>query len=72
MPANCKMPSIPRCIGYVVNGVAHWANASDPQIPAALTPVVAGISTLHTFRKAPQIARMQAQVAKGDEQRPAI
>ncbi len=49
---------------YTVNGVAHWANASDPQIPAALTPVVAGISTLHTFRKMPQIAKMQAQVAK--------
>ena len=38
---------------YVVNGEEHWANASDPQIPAALTPVVAGVNTLHDFRKKP-------------------
>jgi subtilase family serine protease len=34
---------------YVVNGQEHWANASDPQIPAALAPVVAGINSLHNF-----------------------
>ncbi len=28
----------------------RFANASDPQIPAALTPVVAGIVSLHNFR----------------------
>ena len=28
---------------YVVHGETHWANASDPSIPAALTPAVAGI-----------------------------
>lgn len=38
---------------YLVNGEAHWANASDPQIPAALTPVVAGVNTLHNFRRQP-------------------
>ena len=48
---------------YVVNGKEHWANVSDPQIPAALAPVVAGVSTLHNFRKAPQIAAMKSQVA---------
>ena len=38
---------------YVVNGEQHWANSSDPQIPTALTPVIAGINTLHNFpRKA--------------------
>src|SRR5271167_3300817 len=36
---------------YVVNGEKHYANASDPQIPAAFAPVVAGINTLHNFRK---------------------
>ena len=36
---------------YVVNGEKHYANASDPQIPAALASVVAGINTLHNFRK---------------------
>ncbi len=32
----------------------HWANATDPQIPAALAPVIAGIATLHNFLKSPQ------------------
>jgi len=40
---------------YVVNGEEHWANASDPEIPAALTPVVAGVHTLHNFIKKPMI-----------------
>ncbi len=34
---------------YVVNGKQHIANASDPQIPAALAPVVAGFVALHNF-----------------------
>jgi subtilase family serine protease len=34
---------------YSVNGADHWANASDPQIPTALVPAVAGILTLHNF-----------------------
>jgi len=38
---------------YVVNGEQHWANSSDPQIPTALMPAVAGISTLHNFIKKP-------------------
>jgi len=38
---------------YFVNGEKHYANALDPQIPAALAPIVAGISTLHDFRKKP-------------------
>lgn len=38
---------------YIVNGEQHWANASDPQIPAALVPAVAGIMSLNNFpRKA--------------------
>jgi subtilase family serine protease len=36
---------------YVVNGEQHWANASDPSIPVALAPAVAGISSLHSFEK---------------------
>jgi hypothetical protein len=32
-----------------VKGVAHIANMSDPQIPAALTPVVVGVKALHNF-----------------------
>ena len=33
-----------------VGGVSHIANMSDPKIPAALAPVVAGIVSLHDFR----------------------
>src|SRR5579864_725953 len=32
-----------------VNGVPHIANFSDPQIPAALAPAVAGVVSLHDF-----------------------
>jgi subtilase family serine protease len=38
---------------YVVNGGERWANSTDPQIPTALTPVVAGIVTLHSFPRKP-------------------
>ena len=34
---------------FNVNGESRQANVSDPQIPAALTPVVAGIVSLHNF-----------------------
>lgn len=34
---------------YTEDGEDHWANASDPQIPTALAPVVAGIDTLNNF-----------------------
>jgi subtilase family serine protease len=40
---------------YVVHGEQHWANSSDPSIPTALTPAVAGVATLHNFLKKPQI-----------------
>ena len=38
---------------YVVRGEEHWANSSDPQIPAALAPVVAGFASLNNFPKRP-------------------
>src|SRR6266478_9777358 len=34
---------------FVVNNEEHMANATDPQIPAALSPVVAGVVSLHNF-----------------------
>ena len=38
---------------YLVKGEPHWANASDPQIPAALTSAVAGLASMNNFpRKA--------------------
>ena len=54
---------------YVLpNGEQHWANASDPQIPAALAPAVAGVWTLNNFRKRPRIRISKNQIpipAKG-------
>src|SRR6202041_111847 len=35
---------------YEVNGVMHIANASDPQVPAALGQVVNGVASLNDFR----------------------
>jgi hypothetical protein len=40
---------------YNVNGKEHFANASDPAIPAALSPVVAGVVALHNFQKHAQV-----------------
>jgi pro-kumamolisin-like protein/Big-like domain-containing protein len=34
---------------YLVGGAQHWANNSEPQIPAALAPVVSGVAALHSF-----------------------
>jgi hypothetical protein len=38
---------------YRINGEAHLANASAPQIPAALAPVIGGVDSLNDFRKKP-------------------
>lgn len=46
---------------YIVNGQSHWANASNPEIPAALAGVVAGVATLHNFQKKPQAIRSAAR-----------
>lgn len=48
---------------YVVNEEQHWANASDPSIPAALTPAVHGILTLHNFTKKPLVKYSKQPVA---------
>ena len=38
---------------YMVKGEQHWANSSDPEIPAALADAVVGVNTMHNFRKRP-------------------
>jgi subtilase family serine protease len=38
---------------YKIGDELHHANATDPQIPAALAPVVGGIVSLHDFRSKP-------------------
>ncbi len=57
---------------YAVNGEVHWANNQDPQIPAALAPVVAGVSTLHNFLKKPNVRisseRFPAKMVNGKPQ----
>ncbi len=38
---------------YQVKGASHIANSTDPKIPAALAPVIAGIVSLNDFRPRP-------------------
>ena len=38
---------------YVVRGEEHTANANDPAIPEALSPVIVGIYSLHNFYSKP-------------------
>ncbi|HEY1216376.1 MAG TPA: protease pro-enzyme activation domain-containing protein, partial [Bryobacteraceae bacterium] len=40
---------------YLIDGQEHWANATNPKIPTALEPAVAGIVSLHNFLSQPQI-----------------
>jgi hypothetical protein len=40
---------------YLVNGETHLANSTDPSIPAALAPVVAGLAPLNDFRPQPRL-----------------
>ncbi|HEY0702692.1 MAG TPA: Ig-like domain repeat protein [Candidatus Acidoferrales bacterium] len=46
--------AVPSAAGTGSTTDDHWANATDPEIPAALAPAVAGIATLHNFLKASQ------------------
>lgn len=43
--------SVPNAAGAVED---HWANSTDPSIPAALASVVTGVATMHNFLKQPQ------------------
>ena len=42
---------------YVIGGKQYWANATDPQIPEALSPVVAGLASLSSFKPRAQFIR---------------
>jgi len=39
---------------FDVKGEQHWANVSNPSIPTAIAPVVAGVDSLHNFLKKAQ------------------
>ena len=43
---------------YSINGETHYANANDPQIPAALAPVIAGFTSLNNFRPRPYVKKL--------------
>ena len=45
---------------YVSAGVSHIANYEDPQIPKALSPVIAGVLSLHDFRRMAEIRSVRA------------
>jgi subtilase family serine protease len=49
---------------YRVNGAMHIANATDPQIPAALAGVVDGVVTLNDFRRTSQVATQRPFAAQ--------
>jgi len=49
-----------------VNGEEHFANMSDPQIPSALAPVVAGIKALHNFFPRPMHQMGSRVILNGD------
>ncbi len=42
---------------FIVNGETHLANLNDPQIPAALAPVIAGVGPLNDFHAKPMLVR---------------
>ncbi len=48
-----------------VGGVRHFANMSDPEIPAALAPVVAGVVSLNDFRPRPMMKIASKPAALG-------
>lgn len=54
---------------YLIDGVQHWANTSDPQIPMALTPVVAGVARLNDFNPRSNAVRGPSGVYNAAAQR---
>jgi uncharacterized protein (TIGR03437 family) len=49
---------------YRVNGEEHFANATEPSLPAAIAPLIANIGGLHDFRMRP-MARVQPAYTSG-------
>ena len=57
---------------YVVNGEKHFANATEPEIPVALAPIVAGVTKLNDFNLKRNVmpgksARWNAERAPGSD-----
>jgi subtilase family serine protease len=51
---------------YRVNGTDHLANAEDPQIPVSLSGLVAGIVSLHDFRRTSEMHTLAPLSAQPD------
>jgi subtilase family serine protease len=51
---------------YRVNGALHLANALDPQIPAPLSGLVAGVVSLHDFRRTSEMRTRTPLTAQPD------
>jgi hypothetical protein len=41
---------------YLLNGQTHLANATDPSVPAALAPVIAGLAPMNDFHPRPGLS----------------
>jgi len=53
---------------YVEKGKVHYANATDPSIPGALSGMVRGFFGLHNFRMKPRLARRASALYTADRQ----
>ena len=53
-----------RIHGFAVDGEQHIANVEDPQLPRALAPVVAGVLSLHDFRRVSSIRAVKPAQSK--------
>ena len=51
---------------YRVNGADHLANSSDPQIPVGLSGLIAGIVSLHDFRRTSEMRTLAPLSAQPD------
>ncbi|MGA7342423.1 MAG: Ig-like domain repeat protein [Terracidiphilus sp.] len=53
---------------YEIDGDTHYANSSDLKIPAALAPLVKGVSPLNDFRAKPEVEDLgQGLIARGSK-----
>ena len=42
---------------FNIEGAEHWANVTDPLIPATLAPVIGGVAALNDFKPAPSLVK---------------
>jgi len=50
---------------YQVDGETHYANATDPTVPAAMAPLVGSVLGLHNFRLRPRLRKPTADYNVG-------